>query len=82
MKRIEVLADRTEILVSDEKFETLYFTPEGEKKPTKFGIVLTEEMKDAITQGWYSQVAEGHVKDTYGRSTIKRIKLIGFLVRL
>ena len=48
MIQIEVLDDGTEVLISDEKFKTLYFTLDGEEKPTMFGVVLTTEMKDAI----------------------------------
>ena len=57
--QIDVLSDGTEVLISDEKFQTLYFTPEGEDKPTKYGVVLTKEMKAAIQQGWYRLTTRG-----------------------
>jgi len=52
MVGIKVLDDGTEVLVSDERFKVLSFTEEGESDPSMFGVVITEEMRDAITQGW------------------------------
>ncbi len=53
MMNIDALEYGTEVLVSDKRFETLHLTKEGEKEPTLYAIVLTEEMKDAVQQGRY-----------------------------
>lgn len=50
MVGIEILDDGTEVLVSDSRFEVLSFNKEGESNPSMFGVVITEEMRDAITQ--------------------------------
>jgi hypothetical protein len=57
MKRIDYLEDQngdlTKVLISDTKFETMHLS-KGDDDPKLFCIVLTDEMVDAITQGWES----------------------------
>jgi hypothetical protein len=46
--KVQILDDGTEVLVSSEKIQILYFTKDGEDQPTRYGIVLTEEIKRAV----------------------------------
>ena len=43
---------RDKYLVSDARLEVLSLTKEGEANPSRFAIKLTDEMEDAIIQGW------------------------------
>ena len=58
MKRIDWFEDEegnlTKFLISDERFETMHMTTEKEGEPNIFALKLTEEIEDAITQGWES----------------------------
>jgi hypothetical protein len=44
--------EKHKYIVSDKKFETLHLTVEGEEKPHRFAVRLTQEMEDCITQDW------------------------------
>jgi len=44
------LEDGTEVLISNERFRTLSLTLDNEEEPFKFALVLTEEIKNAITE--------------------------------
>ncbi len=57
MMQKQVLNDGTEVLVSDEKIQTLHFFAEGEDKPSKYGVILTNDMKEAIMQTKGEQIA-------------------------
>jgi len=50
--KIETLEDGTELLVSNEKIQTMYLTKEGEDQVCKYAIVLTPELRKTIVEDW------------------------------